>query len=81
MDLCELRHTSLVQALPFCLEDLRVVLPTPEMPKLSRWLCQLSDARDGRGGGRFYRRYDRAPSPSDPLHLFLFFKQIRALLS
>lgn len=29
---------------------------------------------------RFYERYGMLPSPSDPLHLFLLFKEIRALL-
>ena len=30
---------------------------------------------------RFYERYDMLPSPTDPLHLFLLFKDIRALLA
>jgi GNAT superfamily N-acetyltransferase len=29
---------------------------------------------------RFYEKYGMLPSPSDPLHLFLLFKDIRALL-
>ena len=29
---------------------------------------------------RFYERYGMSPSPSDPLHLFLLFKEIRALV-
>jgi GNAT superfamily N-acetyltransferase len=30
---------------------------------------------------RFYERYGMLPSPTDPLHLFLLFKDIRALLA
>lgn len=30
---------------------------------------------------RFYARYNMLPSPTDPLHLFLLFKDIRALLA
>jgi GNAT superfamily N-acetyltransferase len=36
-------------------------------------------AKDDEARG-FYRRFDFEPSPSDPLHLFLILKDVRALL-